>query len=322
MTGGRILELAQFSLNSNESHECLWERLSAFVDDNMLKKSSGIKHLGDKIVVDEVQSATLQNITVVLWLKAIHADLPLMIKRRFATELKSNTLYSIREEISDSLPSVLADMQEREFNVSFAKDYRGGRSGKKFNTKFSYNKPTYKFPPQKKKLCCLCEAANRPDANTHYLSECRFLPQDDKRYLSKIRDVVAESDSDEEDLVESLSQSVIYTHPASTIPSASRVDVLPSPVLIVSVNNKDVEITLDSGAEINLISEEECARLKLGLRPTSQKASMADGASPLQIVGEVNFIAVREHHALKVLWFSCKESELSYFGWDAIFTHQ
>ena len=131
VTGGRILELAQFSLNSNESHECLWERLSAFIDDNMLKKSGGIKHLGAKVEVDETQSATLQNVTVVLWLKAIHADLPLMIKRRFATELKSNTLYSIREEISDALPSVLAEMQEREFNVSFAREYRGGRSGKK-----------------------------------------------------------------------------------------------------------------------------------------------------------------------------------------------
>ena len=300
VTGGRILELAQFSLSSNESHECLWERLSAFIDDNMLKKSGGIKHLGAKVEVDEAQSATLQNVTVVLWLKAIHADLPLMIKRRFATELKSNTLYSICEEISDALPSVLAEMQEREFNVSFAREYRGGRSGKKFSTKSSYNtKPTYRFPPPKKKLCCLCEASNRPNANTHFLSECPFLPQDDKRYMSKIRDVVAESDSDEEELVEGLSQSVIYTHPASTVPSANRVDVLPSPVLVVSVNNREVEITLDSGAEINLISEEECSKLKLEIRPTSQKASMADGASPLQIVGEVNFFAIREHHALK-----------------------
>ena len=300
VTGGRILELAQFSLNSNESHECLWERLSAFVDDNMLKKSGGIKHLGAKVEVDEVQSATLQNVTVVLWLKAIHADLPLMIKRRFATELKSNTLYSLREEISDALPSVLADMQEREFNVSFARDYRGGKSSKKFSTKSPYNtKPTYRFPPPKKKLCCLCEASNRPNANTHFLSECPFLPQDDKRYMSKIRDVVAESDSDEEELVEGLSQSVTFTHPASTVPSANRVDVLPSPVLVVSVNNREVEITLDSGAEINLISEEECSKLRLEIRPTSQKASMADGASPLQIVGEVNFFAVREHHALK-----------------------
>ena len=50
------------------------------------------------------------NIAVVVWLDAIHEDLPLLVKQRFAIPLRSNTISSIRSEISAAIPSLLADI--------------------------------------------------------------------------------------------------------------------------------------------------------------------------------------------------------------------
>ena len=82
-TGGRMLELAQFTLGANESYETLWERMSGFVDDNLLKQGSEILHLSNKNTTNELPSPMVQNMLVVLWLKTINPALPTMIKQRF-----------------------------------------------------------------------------------------------------------------------------------------------------------------------------------------------------------------------------------------------
>ena len=309
VTGGRILELAQFSLAPDESYETLWERMSMFVEDNLMKASSSIKHLNAATTVDETLSPTLQNITVVLWLKAINADLPAMIKQRFATQLRTTTLFSLRDDISDSLNSVLAEMQDREYTVNFTKGfgYNKGRKGpfKPFSQfpKQSQFSRQPQFSQQTQKMCCLCDAAGRPGAETHFLQYCRFLPQKDKQYMSRVREVLGEYESEEEEEYSQYPQVIQAEHGITksvmSTPISSRVDVLPSPVLEVYTNNLSTEMTIDSGAEVNLIAESECKRLDLKISATTQKASMADGTSALQIVGEVNFTCVREHHALK-----------------------
>ena len=293
VTGGRILELAQFSLAPDESYETLWERMSMFVEDNLMKTSSDIKHLNKATTVDETLSPTLQNITVVLWFKAINADLPAMIKQRFATQLRTTTLFSLRDDISDSLNSVLAEMQDREYTVNFTKGYGYNKSRK------GPSKPYSQFSKQVQKMCCLCDAAGRPEANTHFLSRCRFLPQKDKQYMSRVREITGDYESEEEDYPHMSQAEHGITKSVMSTPISSRVDVLPSPVLEVFTNNLSTEVTIDSGAEVNLIAESECKRLNLKISDTTQKASMADGTSALQIVGEVNFTCVREHHALK-----------------------
>ena len=153
VTGGKILELAQFSLLPTESYETLWERISSFIETNLLKASSDIKHLGKEVDNDEVITPTLQNISVVLWLKAINTDLPNMIKQRFATQLRNETLYSLREEISESIQAVLAEMQDREYTVSFAKGYYQRKPSRRQGASRFQNK----FPNQKQKSCCLCD---------------------------------------------------------------------------------------------------------------------------------------------------------------------
>ena len=291
ITGGRMLELSQFMLNPNESHETLWERMSGFIEDNLLKAGSGIQHLGNEIEADEVPTPTLHNVLVVLWLKTIHSDLPTMIKQRFTTQLKHNTLFSLRDEISEAIPSVLSEMQERECSVNFTRSYRQTRDSRKSNMRQS----TQRFSTQKQKRCCLCESAGRPGANSHFLSECSHLPIEDKRYISKIRGVTAISESDD-DGADGYSSTVS----SCKIPISCKVDVLPSPVLEVKVGGNKADITLDSGAEINLIEESECRRLQIEISPTVQKATMADGSSNLHVIGEARFKStVTDHHTLK-----------------------
>ena len=69
-------------------------------------------------------------------------------------------------------------------------------------------------------------------------------------------------------------------------------------MLEVSVNGKVSKWTCDSGAEANCMLEEECDRLGLEVFPTSQGATQGDGRTPLNIVGEVHFTALRGHHKL------------------------
>ena len=108
---------------------------------------------------------------------------------------------------------------------------------------------------------------------------------------AKIREV--ELTSEEEDDDESLSNSCKVKASKKKTAVVDRVDIIPSPVLKVNVHSDTAEITLDSGAEATLVSEEECTRLGLKILPTSQRASMADGESPLKTVGEVHFIATK-----------------------------
>ena len=285
-TGSRILDLAQINLLPEESYETLWERISSFCEDNLLKSSSGIKHLGVKIETNEIPTPTLQNILVVLWLRAINQDLPMMIKQRFSTQLKHNTLYSLREDISDALPSILAEMNNREYTVNLAKNFKQ----KKYNS--NKYQPKKNRPTKPTKYCCLCEASGRPGADTHYLSECRYLPPGEKAYWSKIRDItpiLSDSDSSFDDEASAC---------AVTVPATNKVDVLSSPILVAKYNDFDAHLTLDTGAQINLIAEQECKRLNLDILPSLQKAAMADGITPIPTVGEVVFKCYKTHHTL------------------------
>ena len=67
-------------------------------------------------------------------------------------------------------------------------------------------------------------------------------------------------------------------------PCSRRIDIVASPVLGVSVNEKTANWTLDCGAEANLMTEDECKRLGVKILPTRQRARMADGESQLQII--------------------------------------
>ena len=60
----------------------------------------------------------------------------------------------------------------------------------------NYHKPTGNRTPYKTKtrpnrptkFCPLCKQAGNPD-NAHFLSECSFLPEQDRKYIAKARQI-------------------------------------------------------------------------------------------------------------------------------------
>ena len=79
-----------------------------------------------------------------------------------------------------------------------------------------------------------------------------------------------------------------------------KVDIVSSPPLSLTVNNKSTSVLLDTGAESSMILLSECKRLGIKVLPTSQRAFQADGLTPLDIVGEVRFYATRRCEASDV----------------------
>ena len=81
-SGARLLDLADISLEPNERPEDLYQRILAFVDDNLLKADSNLKHYDEKIAEDEELTPSLENIIVLTWLKLLHKGLPKFVKNK------------------------------------------------------------------------------------------------------------------------------------------------------------------------------------------------------------------------------------------------
>ena len=62
-TGAHLLDFADMNLEPGEKPEDLYQRLMAFVEDNLLAQNGGITHLGEAITEDEEISPTLENVT-------------------------------------------------------------------------------------------------------------------------------------------------------------------------------------------------------------------------------------------------------------------
>ena len=278
-TGGRITEFFDFTLEANESREALYERMYTYLEDNLLTKDGSVEHEGSKPTKDEELTPTLLNILVVNWLRTIHPSLPHAVKQKFPTQLRSSTIFSIRSEISDAIPSILEEIEEKA-SIS--------RLGKYSNNNFR-NKPK-----KRSKFCCLCKSAGRY-CEGHYLSKCPFLPESDKHYFSKTREIFVESDNESDNDLDPNSATgsrVVCSH----IPTSRRVDILPSPVIKVSVGNLESAMLLDSGAEASLIEATHCRQIGVKITPTSQRAVLADGTTSMKTIGEARFPIKFGHH--------------------------
>ena len=105
-TGALILDFNTIVMEPGESPESLWERLSSFIDDNLLHPNDHIQHLGADVLTPERLTPTLVNLTVVHWLRCIHEGLPVLVKQKYSTELRNCTLASLRDEISESVDAL------------------------------------------------------------------------------------------------------------------------------------------------------------------------------------------------------------------------
>ena len=186
-TGGHFLDLADIKLEQGERPEDLYQHLMAFVEDNLLTVSGGIKHHEESPTEDEDISPTLENHVVLLWLKLTHSELPRLVKQRYGTEVCSRRLASIKPEISQALDSLLEELHHSE-------KARVMRSAGRFQSQ----RPSSKFTPRRssKAICPICKQAGRKSYN-HFLSKCPFLPESDQHFLTRAHLIAAIEEEDQ-----------------------------------------------------------------------------------------------------------------------------
>ena len=291
-TGAHLLDLASFQLKPDERPEDLYQRLMAFVEDNLLLTTSGLTHHGDRPDEDEELSPTLENIIVLIWLQLIHKDLPSLVKQKYGTELRSRTLASIKPEISQALDTLLDTLHSNE-------EAKVMRSAGFNNRSVSFQRNRPKQQPS----CPICKAAGK--SSSHFLSRCPNLPEADRRFLSRARLIAAmeEEDSDEtQGPLDDISQSdVPDVSPLSVSRSAAsrRVQINQSPHVLMHYHHHPVKLTLDSGAETNMIRAATAKAINAPITASSQIALQADGRSPLQILGETKVVLTRNNQSFQ-----------------------
>ena len=133
-TGSHIFDLSDIKLDSNERLEDLFQRLNAFIEDNLLEKCSNISHHGENVYTYEEMTLTLENILFLTWLLLVDVNLPKFVKQRYGTELRSGTLASIKPEISLALISLVLELQAVEYAQILRTGFRlSGFSRKRFS---------------------------------------------------------------------------------------------------------------------------------------------------------------------------------------------
>jgi hypothetical protein len=165
------------------------------------------------------------------------------------------------------------------------------------------------------------------------LSKCRYLPDSDRKFFTKVRIVTAiDSALDNMDLNESgevedegdeyygeegddyarigqVSHDMVTKVESEVIPTIKRVEVGISPWFNVFYEHQAVTITIDTGAMISLIKESVAVALCAKIRKTSQGAHQLDGKSPLKVVGETTIIFKRNDMSIILHALVCTNME-------------
>ena len=110
-TGAHFLGFNSIRLEPYERPDDLYQRILSFINDSLLKANDNIEHHGEIVFADEELNRTLENMIVLNWFRLIHTDLPALVKQRYGTELRSKTLASLKPEISQSLDSLLEEIE-------------------------------------------------------------------------------------------------------------------------------------------------------------------------------------------------------------------
>ena len=284
-TGSKFIDLVNIRLETNERHEDLYQRLFSFVYDNLLTTDGGIRHRGAVVTRNEQITPTIENMVVLTWLERIHSGLPALVRQKYGSELRNQTLASLKSEISQSIDSLLEELKSSEDS----RVMRLHQNNNNWNNNGGNNRKPARGN-QKTRFCCLCDASKRP--SDHFLSQCKFLPEADRRRMtnSRVRIVgVDDHDSEDDDTEErddddTSGNSIFIDQQPSSV---RRVVTRRSPCLNCFVGQLAVRVCLDSGAESSMISERIARQINLDVGPATQGAVQADEISPLRVIGEV-----------------------------------
>ena len=212
-----------------------------------------------------------------------------MVKQRSGTELRSNSLASIKPEISqtDSLLEEIKNNADAKILRSTASKLRQPRG------------PYHRFQkvctkPQVKP-CPLCKQAGRNDRR--FFSQCTYLPAEDRAFLAKAR--LASCLDDEDDPTDSdffcspeVEDFASSPHSSARVVSR-RVSTKESPNFNAFYHHHSLKLTLDAGAETSMIKASVARSINAPIVKTSQQALQVDGVTPLVVVGETHLTLSR-----------------------------
>ena len=298
-TGAHFIDFADMKLKPGEKPESLYQRLMAFVEDNLLTTESGITHHNEDPDEDEELTPMVENIIVLTWLRLIHPELPALVKQRYGTELRNQTLASIKPEISQAMSSLLeclnSSEEARVMRSTGRYNFNQGDRGSSSTTRRPASSNSTGRQSQNKQ-CPLCTCAGRP--NSHYLSQCTYLPASDKKFIAKARLLsILDEDLDLADPEENepceYDDEYFDQQPharQTTVTSNRHVKVCPSPTIPMTYRDHDVTAMLDSGGESNMIIESKAKSIGAVIQPTKQSALQADGKTPMDVRGETEFV--------------------------------
>ena len=251
VTEAHFVDFTDIHSEHGERPENLFQRLIAFMEDNLLR-SDNLTHHGERATEDEEMSPSLENFVILTWLRLINPELPRLVKQRYGTELRSCTLASIKPEISQALPSLLDELQ----TAYDAKAMRTAASTLRPPPPPSSGpQSTSRLRPYpNRKVCPLCKQAGRPDSN--YLGTCAFLPDTDRKFIAKARQIAGIFDCEESSteygdppLINPLPSEP--PTPPQTI-SGLRIQVRQSPYLDTFYHHHPVRVTTDCGTTGNM----------------------------------------------------------------------
>ncbi len=289
-SGARFIDFLDVKLGDGERYETLFQKMTSFIEDNLLMTDGNLTHNGEKPTTDEEMTPTLENMIVLLWLHQIHPELPDEVRLRYGTELRNKTLASIKPEISHAIDSMLSKINDRSSEARVM----ATKSMKPRETRFSTQRP-------RNKVCSICKAAGRTNYD-HFTSSCTFLLDHDRKYFQRkprTRKIVVEVpyDSDDEGSEEE-EEEVVSVNPAPVL--SRRVKPQGSPSFRAFYKNKSVTLTIDTGAETNMIKTSVAQFLGIKFKKTNQTALQADGVTPLEVVGETKIFLTRNEVSLQL----------------------
>ena len=339
-TGSLLNDTWNIRRELDETPQALYSRIKQLYDDNLIPAGS-LEHVDGQLNEDEEMSPTLLNTVILHWLQILHPELRNLVTQRFVTQLRNRTYAAIFPEISRSINTLLEELNSgasvnRTFNTSASNyqprpPYRPPYSGRSsYNPRQSYNTNTYRGSNQyrpnyqsprpntystgRKKQCDFCKVTGKKMFYTHSIDECLFIKSMNEQNSTAVKHAVFEDEHDInhhyeefESLTNTMEDFTFNQVEVEHIINRTSLDA--SPVLELSCNSIKCDVTLDTGAPCNLIAERKALQLNATIKPTRARVKMADGVTPLDVVGETEVTLFRKNKPYKLSAIVCRDTD-------------
>ena len=296
-----FLRLSTIKFKDGERYEAFFQRIMAHLYDNLLSPDSNLTFDGEIFNTTEEMSPSTERLAVFLWLHFIDERLPAYVSRVYAHDLQSKSLKDMQPIICQNMESLLAELAAQE-DIKLAYSSSGNNrqsSRQRFTHKPStsgFNNFRNRRAPSNSKVCVFCKACKKPYTG-HDVTTCWALARFNKTDIVAAMCVEADDEFDYDDSVDkfqSLELSSQHCMQSAgpvdpNLAHVSRVEVMKSPNFICYYNNTPCKVTVDTGAQSNVISLGFVQSSGMPLSRTNQGAKQLDG-SRVRTCGEVDVI--------------------------------